>query len=216
MVTKKEEQKVAAVSHVEISAPHFKKLTIKIIGTTPYVQNKFSEKARAQMKAKQEAGSQSKKGKAREGKDFIDCYENATYKDAKKDWAGIPAHSIRAAMVNACKIINFKMTIAKLALFVEADGFDNDGTPLVKFSKGARRYFEQAVHNETGVCDIRARPMWDAGWEADLTIRFDADLFNETDVANLLLRAGQQVGIGEGRPNSRKCTGCGWGEFTLA
>jgi hypothetical protein len=32
---------------------------------------------------------------------------------------------------------------------------------------------------------------------------------------NLMLRAGQQVGIGEGRPDSPNSNGLGWGRFAL-
>jgi hypothetical protein len=51
-------------------------------------------------------------------------------------------------------------------------------------------------------------------WGCTLRIRFDADQFTVDDVMNLLERAGQQVGIGEGRPNSPNSFGMGWGTFT--
>ena len=57
--------------------------------------------------------------------------------------------------------------------------------------------------------------MWREGWEAVVRIKYDADMFTLTDVANLLMRAGAQVGIGEGRPDSRKSCGIGWGIFDL-
>jgi hypothetical protein len=37
-----------------------------------------------------------------------------------------------------------------------------------------------------------------------------------TDVTNLMQRVGQQVGIGEGRNDSKMSAGMGWGCFTLA
>jgi hypothetical protein len=58
--------------------------------------------------------------------------------------------------------------------------------------------------------------MWEPGWEATVRIRFDADLFTITDVANLLRRAGLQVGVGEGRPDSKKSAGMGWGIFDIS
>jgi hypothetical protein len=108
------------------------------------------------------------------------------------------------------------MTRAKMSLFVAADGFDKlDGTPLVRITKGKPHYVEHAVRNATGVADIRARPMWDEGWEADVTLTWDSDQFTQADVANLLLRSGMQVGIGEGRPDSKNSAGMGWGLFQL-
>jgi hypothetical protein len=53
-------------------------------------------------------------------------------------------------------------------------------------------------------------------WSADVNISYDSDQFTSTDVANLLQRVGQQVGIGEGRPDSKMSAGMGWGTFTLA
>jgi len=108
------------------------------------------------------------------------------------------------------------MTHAKLSVFIEADGFDvDDGTPLVKITKGQPIYHEAAVRNDSGVCDIRARPMWREGWEAKVRIRYDADQFSLIDVSNLLGRAGMQVGLGEGRPDSKNSAGMGWGLFIL-
>ncbi|MBE3134790.1 MAG: hypothetical protein IMZ55_15075, partial [Acidobacteria bacterium] len=179
------------------------------------VQNKFSNKARDTMKAKQEAGQQAKKGKAREAKDFELCYQGAMHK-SREGWCGIPAGAFRNAMISACRMVGYQMTRAKLSVFAEADGFDvDDGTPLVKITKGAPHYHEMAVRNESGVCDIRARPMWDS-WECKLRVRFDADQFSLSDVSNLLMRAGMQVGVGEGRPDSKSSAGMGWGVFTIS
>jgi hypothetical protein len=198
---------------IQIKAPNFSTVEFVIVGTAPYVQNAFPAKAKEQMKSKQEAGTQAKKGKVREAKDFQVCYEQSKH-ISKEGWNGIPAAGFRAAAISACRVCGFKMTLAKLALFVEADGFDrNDGSPLVKITKGEPHYVEHSVRLETGVTDIRARAMWDEGWEAKLRLKFDADLFSVEDVSNLLMRVGFQVGIGEGRPDSRKSAGMGWGTF---
>ena len=41
------------------------------------------------------------------------------------------------------------------------------------------------------------------------------DQFTDEDVINLLTRAGQQVGVGEGRPYSKSSNGLGYGLFTI-
>jgi hypothetical protein len=56
--------------------------------------------------------------------------------------------------------------------------------------------------------------MWEE-WSAKPRIRFDAEMFTASDVANLMKRVGMQVGIGEGRPDSRESAGLGWGTFTV-
>ena len=201
---------------VNIKPPKFGRTTITIVGTAPLVINAFPAKAREQMRLKQEQGSQAKKGKQREAKDF-----NATFEAAKhisrEGWCGISAAAFRNAMISACRIVGFKMTIAKMTVFVLADGYDAvDGTALVKITRGEPKYVEHPVRNATGVVDIRARPMWAEGWEAKLQLTWDEEQFSVKDVINLLLRAGQQVGIGEGRPDSKMSAGMGWGTFTVA
>ncbi len=133
---------------------------------------------------------------------------------SQKGWRGIPASCFRQACISACRLVGFKMTLAKLALFVEADGIDADeGTPLVRIH-GEPRMHEAHVRNATGVVDLRVRPMWEE-WYADVLIRWDGDLFTATDVLNLMSRVGQQVGIGEGRPDSKQSSGQGWGLFKV-
>jgi hypothetical protein len=179
------------------------------------VQNKFSAKARAGIHDTQEAGSTGKKGKKKDPKNFMECYEQAIHKSTQ-GWNGIPAPAFRNAMIDACRMVGFKMTHAKLSVFIEPDGFDeDDGTRLVKLTKGKPEYRALAVRNSSGVCDLRARPMWREGWEANVRVRFDMDQFTLPDVGNLLMRAGAQVGIGEGRPASKTSCGMGWGMFEL-
>lgn len=212
--TKDKEQKTEA--NLQIQAPNLQVAEFKITGTAPLVSNKFSVKAREQMKRTQEAGSTAKKGQKREPKNFQECYEQAMHK-ADEGWAGIPATSFRGAMISACRLVGFQMTRAKLAVFVEPDGLDaEDRSPLVKITKGEPHYYESYVRLATGVTDLCARPMWDPGWEATVRVKFDADVFTLSDVANLLERAGQQVGVGAGRPDSRSSNGLGFGLFTTA
>ena len=199
-----------------ISAPNFKTAQFTIRGTSPLVINRFSAKAGEMMKAAQEAGSAAKKkGKVKEPKNFDECFQNARH-IATEGWDGISAMSLKHALVGACRATNFKMTIAKIGFFVEPDGFDKvDGDPLVKITKGEPHKVEHHVRNATGVADIRARPMWNAGWEAIVRIKFDADMFGLPDIANLLMRAGVQNGIHEGRASSKMSVGMGWGSFEI-
>lgn len=199
--------------NITIAAPNFLDAVFRIVGTAPYVQAKFAEKSKRQMVEKMIAGTRSKKGASRTARNFEADYLAAQHL-SREGWNGIPAGAFRQACISACRLVGFKMTLAKLGLFVEPDGFDVDeGTPLVRLY-GKPRLHEQHVRNATGVVDIRARPMWDE-WHADLHIRWDGDLFTATDISNLLLRVGQQVGIGEGRPDSRSSSGQGWGLFRV-
>lgn len=209
-------KKTVETKHFTISPPNIQELSVKIIGTSPYVQHAFSEEDRTKIKKAQEEGKTAKSKKNREPKDFNKQYENGIHY-SREGWMGIPAPAFRKAMISACRLVNFKMTLAKLSFTVKADGYDkNDNQPLVKIIKGKPHYSEHHVRLETGVIDIRSRPMWDEGWEAILHIRYDADQFTADDILNLLMRVGSQVGIGEGRSDSPKSCGCDWGYFRLS
>jgi hypothetical protein len=56
--------------------------------------------------------------------------------------------------------------------------------------------------------------MWDE-WHAFVRVRHDSDMFSAADITNLMVRVGMQVGIGEGRPDSKNSAGMGWGTFDL-
>lgn len=200
---------------ISITAPQFMYLDITIRGDAPYVQNKFSHKAKELMRLKQEAGSTDTGKKKRLPKDFEALYQGAQHKSSD-GWVGIPASAFRNAMISACRIVGFTMTRAKLAVFIVADGFcSDDGTPLIRITKGKPSYCEHPVRNETGVVDVRPRAMWAPGWEAVVRIKYDSEMFTAEDVYNLMHRVGAQVGIGEGRPDSKKSSGMGWGTFQL-
>jgi len=198
---------------VKISRPRLRTADVPIRGISPYVQHAFSEKQRKQMEDTQRAGQQAKGRKVRVPKDFDAVYEAAKHV-SREGWLGIPAPAFRNAMISACRLVGIVMTRAKLSVFVEADGFDkNDGTPLVRIV-GEPHIHQATVRNETGVADIRWRPMWDE-WSAIVRVTWDEDQFSSTDVFNLMFRAGMQVGIGEGRPDSPNSNGLGWGRFEV-
>lgn len=204
---------LAKTEAVTISAPKIRTVEFKLVGTAPYMQARFGEKAMAKMRATQEAGSQSRGKKVREARDFDADYHAAMH-ISTEGWNGIPAGAFRTACIDVCRLVGYKMTLAKLSIFIEPDGFDKvDGTPLVRIHGEPERNLS-GVRNATGVLDLRARPMW-REWHVDLRVRFDEDQFSVSDVSNLLARAGIQCGIGEGRPNSRMSTGIGFGTFSI-
>lgn len=203
------------VERITIPAPDLRTLEVDITGTAPLLIAKFSAKAKLAIRGKQEAGGRSRKGQAKDARNFQADFEGARHLSAE-GWDGIAAPAFRAAMISACRLVGFKMTIAKLSVFVLADGLDvEDGTPLVRIIGGAPEMSEMMVRNATGVVDIRVRPMW-REWGARLRLRYDAAQFSSADVVNLLHRAGAQVGVGEGRPDSKSSAGMGYGTFRVS
>lgn len=211
MATKTKESAQAEV--VTIKAPKFRTLVIRITGSSPYLQNRFANKA--DMMEKMAAGQQAKGKRVRMARDFDADFKKAQHL-SPEGWNGIPAPAFRNAAIDVCRMVGYKMTHAKMSIFVEADGLDKeDGTPLVRLDAAPPERTDMAVRNATGVADIRVRPMW-REWAANLRVRFDEDQFSAQDVINLIARAGMQVGVGEGRPFSKESNGLGYGLFDVA
>lgn len=197
---------------IQITAPSFETLRFIIRGTAPLVIERFSKKA--ELMAKMQEGSTAKGKKVRDARDYDRDAEDARYRAIDGGWEGCNAAAFRAGMISACRLVGFKMTLAKLSVFVEADGFDvADGLPLVRIY-GASQTFTAHTRNATGVVDVRSRPQY-RDWACALRIKYDASQFRREDVVNLIARVGGQVGIGAGRPDSKSSAGCGWGTFEV-
>lgn len=197
---------------VHIKPPKFAQATFEIVGDAPLVVHRFSAKTKEQLKQKMEAGSVAGSKKNREAKSTDDLYKESKYV-AKDGWEGFHAGAIRNAMISACRLVNFKMTLAKLSVFVVQDGWDKEEPqiPLIKIY-GTPIKQEDIARVETGQPYVCVRTAYHQ-WKAKVTIRWDADQFSTDDILNLLARAGTQVGICEGRPDSKNSAGQGWGTF---
>lgn len=208
MATKKK------VDTANVSAPTFSKALVEIQGISRLVINRFSAKAMAEMAEKMIEGSSARSKKKRTPRDFDEDFRNALHVSTD-GWYGIPATAFRAAAISACRIVGFKMTLAKLSIFIEEDGEDVvDGTGLVKIIGGEPEKLTMPVRNATGVADLRIRPSWKE-WGANVRVSFDSSTFTLNDIHNLFQRAGLQVGVCEGRPDSRDSCGLGWGRWTV-
>ena len=210
-MTTKKENKTEAIT---ITPPNFERIRLTLKGTAPLLQARFSAKSMQAMMSKMAAGSTAGKGTKRKARDFDDDFYQAQH-ISTDGWVGVPAAALRNACIDVCRMTGFKMTHAKMSLFVEADGLDQvDGQPLVRIDAGEPEKTEMATRNATGVADIRVRPMW-RDWKLNVVLRYDADQFTAKDVVNLVARAGIQCGLGEGRPYSKKSNGMGYGTFEI-
>lgn len=198
-----------------VQAPRMRYLRVRLIGESAYMMLRFSQKTIAQMREKHEQGTTAGSKKVREKRDFNEDYEQAKHLFQDQKTVGICASSIRNAMISACRIAGFVMTKARLGLFVEEEGTDYvDDVPLIRIY-GTPEMSIMPVRNATGVADLRSRAKW-REWHVDATIRFDYSQFNGRDIFNLLQIVGKQVGLGEGRPDSKNSAGMGFGLFRVA
>lgn len=200
--------------NVTIKAPDFRTALFEIKGTAPLVIHRFSAKTKLQMKTKMEQGKSASSRKTREAKDTDDLFQESRYV-SPKGWDGFHAGSIRNAMISACRLVGFKMTLAKMSVFVVEDGRDAEEPqiPLIRiYGKPIKQ--EDMARVETGQPYVTVRAAYHE-WNAKICIKFDADQFTVEDISNLLARVGVQVGIGEGRPDSKNSAGMGWGTFEI-
>jgi hypothetical protein len=206
-----------ATKRIEITPPNFRVIALRIEGTAPLMTHKFSKKMRDAIMEKQTR--QDATSPKREPKDYEAEFNAARYiarRNGKQGgWDGVPAGAIRAAMIAAVRGVDgLPIVRAKGAFFVLPQGHDVvDGTPLVRII-GHPVHDTRPVRLESGVADLRNRPRYD-DWAIDLEIQYDADIVSEVDVANLLARAGAQVGLCECRPSAPKSFGGDYGTFTV-
>lgn len=200
---------------VTIKPPNFGNALFEIHGNAPLVIHRFSHKLKEQMRTKMETGKAASSKKDRPAKDSDETFNAARYV-AKDGWDGFHAAAIRNAMISACRLVNFKMTLAKLSIFVVADGWDKaePQIPLIQIHGAKAKRQDDMARVETGQPYVTIRAAYH-DWSAKIKIRWDADQFTLEDVSSLLSRVGQQVGIGEGRPDSKNSAGMGWGTFDI-
>lgn len=193
-----------------IKAPNIQVAEFEINGSSPLVVHRFSKK----MLPDPDQPKPRNKRKTEDHPSTDDRFNQARY-ISPEGWDGFHAGAVRAAMISACRLANFKMTLARLSIFVIQDGWDatEPQIPLVRIYGEPVKQLD-VCRVETGQPYINARPAYH-NWSAKIKIRFDADQFMVDDVYNLLTRVGSQVGICEGRPDSKKSAGMGWGLFDV-
>lgn len=200
---------------VSISAPNLKIAVFNVTGVAPLVIHRFSAKTKAEMKLKMETGKAASSKKNRVPKDTDDTYQESRY-ISSDGWDGLHAGAVRNAMISACRLVGFKMTLAKLSIFAIPDGWDKQEPqiPLIRIY-GEPTKQEDMARVSTGEPYVTVRAAYHK-WSMKVKIRWDADQFTSDDIFNLLYRVGAQVGVGEGRPDSKRSAGMGWGLFEVA
>ncbi len=188
---------------------------VSIIGTSPLVQHRYSEKSKKQILDTQQ-GKQKKKEPKNPEADFND----ARYVMANGKGDGFKAHAVRLAMVAVAKQVGFKMTDMRKLFFVEGNGLAKSGESCIRILDAAGKKPAKATMREDyvrvgmgkgGGNDLRYRPSY-WPWSATFTIRFDHNLIDISSILELVNRAGYANGLGENRMENG---GEGWGAFEV-
>lgn len=179
---------------------------IPIIGTSPLIVNRWSEKAKAMMLAAQQTTARVRK----EPKDPEANFEASQYKldDGRH---GFPATGFKASIVHAARMFEGVTQVGlKQTILVEGEGNEQ----LVPIEYGEITMREDTPRNASGVADLRYRAQY-WPWSAVLKVRTIAGQIDESSLVALVDAAGVG-GVGEWRPTSPKSATGTYGTFEIA
>lgn len=180
---------------IEIKEFQIKKVAIPVVGISPLVTHRFSEKARKMIEDKQAGKAKNKKHEIRNPEEDYELAKHVSV----DGWEGFPAAGFKAAMIRGAKMIGMVMKDTQTAFFVQADC---EETQLVRIYGESRMRTDQ-VRVGMGSADIRYRPEYPK-WGANLTIEFNEGVLSRDQIFQLVKAAGYGCGIGEMRPEKGK------------
>lgn len=175
-------------------------LTLKIIGKTPLVMDRFPDSAQDQILAKQTGVAKSAKKKSRDTKAEIKDAIHVT----STGKIGFPAAAFKFGMMESTSFVGDKFFSKKLVSGSVKIINAVDGLIPIKYKK-------QSVLRHNIGHNIKFSPQFE-GWEAELKIQFDANNISPHDIVTLCNYAGFYIGVGAWRP---KCAKGGSGEFGM-
>jgi hypothetical protein len=189
---------------VEILDFAIREVVIPIVGISPLIVHRWSEKSKKMIEDKQSGKPKNKKHDIRMPEED---YEAAKHRSVD-GWEGFPAAGFKAAMIRGAKMIGMVMKDTQTSFFIKADC---EETQLVKIH-GESRLRTDPVRVGPGTADLRYRPEYPS-WYAELTVEFNSGVLSLHQIHQLVKAAGYGCGIGEMRPEKGKFN---YGRFKLA
>lgn len=177
---------------IEIDKIDSEVLNVPIIGTTPLIINRFSEKAKRIMLAAMQGQKLPK-----ERKDPEADYEGAFYR-LPDGQPGMPAIAFKSATVGGARFYSgITMTALRQFLFFRGE-VGADGQQLYRI-EGEPRMREDVVRVNRGGADLRYRPEFPE-WRAVIRVVYVKSALTRGSVLSLIDAGGMGVGVGEWRP----------------
>lgn len=180
---------MAATSTTTVTLPplQIETVNVTLIGDTPLIVHRWSEKAKKQMLDKQmkkaSAGKEAKDPE-RDFRESLYVLEDGTY--------GFPIIGFKAAAVTACTSIGSMTKVAA------RQAFHVDGEfAVIEGDEPQMR--EDMVRVGMGTADIRYRGEF-KNWWTTISVKFNANVMSAEQILNLMQTAGFAVGVGEWRP----------------
>ena len=195
---------------IVIPLPDLRTFKVKVVGKTPLIIHRFSEKSQRQIEEAQGQKAAKPRGKRDPKAEYLGaCYVFPGHEAGKRGCVyGIKADMPKASIVSACRFVNgIPMTVARGALHVLAD---EAGLVRLKFRK--MQMDTDCVVLKNGSKDMRYRPEF-IGWSVILAIEYNAGCISAQQIVGLLGNAGFSCGWGEKRPGSKTGPGGSNGTF---
>lgn len=166
---------------------------VPIIGTTPLICHRFSEKAKREMLDNMQG-----RKSPRQSKDPHAEYDAAFYRLSDGRF-GFPATAFKDATVGGARFYGSSVTMTALrqSMFFRGQ-LGQDGQQLVPI-EGEPIMREDVVRVGRGGTDLRYRPQF-TEWSTVLTITFVRSMLTLNSVLSLVGAGGMGVGVGEWRP----------------
>jgi len=175
------------LKRIELPKLDIRTIRIRLVGDSPLIVHKWSEKAKKQMLDKQMGIASA----GREHKDPQRDFEDSIYRlpDGRPCF---PTLAFKAAAVSACTSLGKSVTKvqARQAFHIDGEMAVINGTPQMR---------EDMVKISMGTADIRYRGEFPE-WSVELDIRYNTRVLSDEQIMNLFNTAGFAVGVGEWRP----------------
>jgi hypothetical protein len=177
---------------------------VPIIGETPLIMQRWSEKARQLMLDAQQSSTRKKKDR----RDPEADYQAAFYR-LDDGTPGMPATAFKAAIGSAARFFDgITMVALKTGIFVKGVGSEQL-VPII----GDVRMREDTPRNANGVADLRYRPEF-FPWSCKLFVEYLPTMLDADSVWNLVDASGR-CGIGSWRPSSPKSMSGTFGQYRV-
>ena len=184
-------------AQIVISKIDTETLRVPIVGTSPLIVHKFSEKAKRQMLDAMQGRKTPKEPKNPEAE-----YEAAFYRH-DDDTYGFPVIAFKAATVGGARFYGKSISMTALRQFVFFDA---------EFSKAAGQKLARIVGEpimREDVCtvgmggkDLRYRPEF-RDWSTTVEVTYVRSMLTRESVLSLIEAGGMGVGVGEWRPEKK-------------
>ena len=184
-------------AQVSISRIDAETLQVPIVGTSPLIVHKFSEKAKRQMLDAMQGRKTPKVAKDPEAD-----YQSSFYR-LDDDTYGFPVIAFKAATVGAARFYgkSVSMTALRQFIFMNGEFSKADGQKLARIS-GEPHMREDIVRVGMGGSDLRYRGEF-SEWSSVIEVVYVRSMLTRESVLSLIDAGGMGVGVGEWRPEKR-------------